>query len=226
MRRSICNDKTQSEYLRQIGVPSHKIQIARLGIDVAHHTHHPIPQSDTIQIVCPVRILPEKKIERIINAIARLSRKDKARIEVHIVGAVLNHIYADKLRIQAYGQPILFHTDIREMKPYIQRSHFIIYPYQYTSYIHRTAMEAMSIGRLVLWYGDTPSDPFLSTAGVTCVGNSDDLRDTIAQLIAQPEELRQKGSDGRNLMEKKCNWKHLWKGYSDIFQDLLSSRSI
>jgi glycosyltransferase involved in cell wall biosynthesis len=217
----LCNNKDQVSLLRTFGVASEKIQILRHGIDTNHYEYFPTSSYPKIQIVCPTRILPSKKIENIIDAIAGLQKKMKEKIELHIVGMVVNHVYADKLRIQAYGHSIFFHTDVTDMRPYIQQSHFIIYSHQPSSFVHRTATEAMAMGRCVLWYGDHPNTDIIIPQAYNCSGSVKNLRNKIIWMIENLEIVIEHGKMAREKTLCEFNYSKIWEEYKSIYKDIL-----
>ena len=218
-----CPNDVLSQRLLSNGIPRSSIQLTRFGIDTLFYQQKPLPTSDQIQIVCPVRIRPDKEIEHLINAIASLRKKEKERIQVHIVGRVEQAVYADKLRIQAYGHPIQFHTDVKDMRPFLQLAHLVVYLHQSKSHLHRTAMEAMSTGRPVLWAGNEPAHALMSQTGITCSGSSAAIQEKISWAISNPSTLSDLGTSSRQLIEENYDWTVLWKTHQQTLKELLSS---
>ncbi|MEL6341806.1 MAG: glycosyltransferase family 4 protein [Myxococcota bacterium] len=207
--------------LAAAGIPEARIRVVPNGVDIEAFTPPPRTDREIIQIAYPSRILPGKGQHLAIDAVARLPRMIKRRVNLTIVGAVIDPVYLDQLRVQAYNQPVRFSLDVPDMAPYYQDADIVLYPSLMREVFAFTAIEAMACGRPVVWF-DQPSVRE-AVAGLGVPVPREDvaaMRAAIIRLIENPEEREQIGRDGRRYAEGNLSWQKAWRQYENILQSI------
>lgn len=204
------------EELVRIGVPTERIEAIHNGVDIERFRPAEVAdrEPDRIELAYPGRILPGKGQHVAIDAVARLSAAEKARVHLRIVGAVADPIYYDQLRIQAYKQPVSFHPDVDDIAPFYQRADLVLFPTLMREGFGFTAVEAMACGRPCAWT-DQPAIRE-ATGGIGWPVPPDDataLRDVVRALIDDPTPFRRAGEDGRRFVEGRYAWPRVWESY-------------
>jgi len=206
-----------------VGVKDDRISVIHNGVDLVHFCPPDTPRKDeVIRFVYPSRILPGKGQHLAIDALARLPRLHKARAELHIVGAVTDQVYLDQIRVQAYNQPVHFHTDVPDIASYIQDSDVVVFPSVMAEGFGFTAVEAMACGRPVIW-SDQPAIRE-ATAGIGIPVPVEDvgrLREAMIALMDDEEARTELGAEGRAHVEKHCDWDLVWERYEAVLAEVM-----
>jgi len=109
------------------------------------------PAGDTLQLAVVGRIAPERGIHVAIDAVARLSPVEKARVHLRVVGRITDPVYAEQLRMQAHRQPVSFHPDVDHVGPFYRQAHLILYPTLVEEPVPFGALEGLAGGIPVVW---------------------------------------------------------------------------
>jgi glycosyltransferase involved in cell wall biosynthesis len=177
-----------------------------------------LPALPPVRFVYPGRILPGKGQHAAIDAIGRMRPDQKYRAHLTIVGAVADRIYADKLRVQAFHQPVTFATDVDDIVPYYQDADVVLFPTLMEEGFGFTAVEGMACGNPVVYY-DQPAIRE-ATGGIAIPVPPDDadaLRNAMLRLIANPEERARLGREGRAYVETR-SWDRVWERYEGVLE--------
>ena len=178
-------------------------------------------EDETLQICCPGRILYGKGQHVAIDAIGRLSRNDKNRVHLKVVGAVADGIYCDQLRIQTYGQPVSVETDVDDIAPFYRDADLVLFPTLMTEGFGFTAVEAMACGKPVIW----SEQPAIreATGGIGFPVPADDpdaIRELVKQYLADPAPFLEAGEAGRRFVEENYAWSDVWGRYDGVLRRL------
>ena len=223
LSRIITVSQASSEALQSAGVRQDWITVIHNGVDLQQFKPPDEPRGDPLlRFVYPSRILPGKGQHLAIDALARLPREHKRRAELHIVGAVVDSVYLDQLRVQAYGQPVHFHTDVLDIAPHIQAADVVLFPSVMAEGFGFTAVEAMACGRPVIWSDQPAIREATGGIGIPVpVEDVDALRQAMIDLM-DDQALRAKlGSDGRAYVEIHCDWDLVWERYEAVLAEVM-----
>ncbi|MFZ5477022.1 MAG: glycosyltransferase family 4 protein [Myxococcota bacterium] len=201
------------EALRPLGIDAVTIHN---GVDVARFVPREAPPSDVVRFAYPARILPGKGQHALLDAVGRMRPDQRRRVRVTIVGAVADRLYADRLRILAYEQPVDILEDVPDIVPFYQDADVIVFPSLMTEGFGFTAVEGMACGKPVIFY-DQPAVRE-ATGGLAVPVPRDDpgaLRDAMLKLAADPAERARLGRAGRAYVEAR-SWGKVWARYEEV----------
>ena len=210
--------------LMGIGVALHRIHVIHNGVDLKRF--HPIQaQAGPLVRLCyPSRILQGKGQHVAIDAVGRLNSVERKRVQLDIVGAVVDPLYLDQLRAQAFKLPVSFHTDVYDIAPHYQRADLVLFPTLMPEGFGFTAVEAMASGRPVVW----SEQPAIreATGGIgfpVAADNAEALRDQIRAYLRDPGPFEEAGRQGRSYVEAHYSWERCWEGYESVLNQVRSS---
>lgn len=215
-----------AQALRDIGVPQDRIRVVHHGLDVSHFKPRPelrvADPSDPpglVRIVHPARILPAKGQHHAIDAVARLRPSYKRRVRLTIVGAVVDPVYLDQIRVQAYGHPVEFALDVPDMAPYCQAADIALQPSVLEDGFASTAVEAMACGVPVVWFELPAIREAIGGRGLP-VPPEDvrALRAAIMELMDAPSAREDLGREGQRYVHSNLSWERVWEQYETVLQ--------
>jgi glycosyltransferase involved in cell wall biosynthesis len=216
----ITVSEASRQRLLQAGLRSDRITVIPNGVDLQRFFPVSRPPSEKIHFVYPSRILPGKAQHLAIDAIGRMRPDQKKNLRLTIVGALSDRIYGDKLRIQAFHQPVDFAFDVPEMAPYYQQADVVLFPSLMEEGFGYTAVEGMACGKPVIW-GDQPAVRE-ATGGIGIPVPQDDadaLKRAMLQLAEQSELRKQLGEKGREFVER-YRWDQVWGRYAKLLEGI------
>lgn len=224
----ITVSEASAERLREVGVPPDRLTVIGNGVAIDRFVPRPVADPGgtgsperPIRFVYPSRILPGKGQHVAIDALARLRPEQKRRAHLTIVGANADPIYADRLRIQAYNQPVTFAFDVPDITPYYQDADVVVFPTLMEEGFGFTAVEGMACARPVIWC-DQPAIRE-ATGGIGVPVPRDDgeaLRAAMVRLMDNPGEREALGVTGRAYVEAR-SWERVWERYEAVLQGLV-----
>lgn len=218
--------RATARQLVSVGVPEARIQVIHNGVDLARF--HPVSQSASsdgvVRFAYPARIIPGKGQHHAIDAIARLRRDYKQRVELVIAGAVGDRPYLDQIRVQAYGQPVRFALDLPELAPVYQQADVILFPTVMEEGFGFTAVEGMACGKPVIWFDQPAIREATGGLGLPVPREDiDALRAAMVRLIDAPEERLALGAEGRAFCVANRSWAAAWSNYERTLQRVADS---
>jgi glycosyltransferase involved in cell wall biosynthesis len=208
--------------LGEAGVPEGRLRVIPNGVDPARFRPDPSPEakdSDTFQVIHPGRILPGKGQHHAIDAVARLQRRHKRRVQLTVVGSVVDPVYLDQIRVQAYGQPVRFALDVPDMVPYYRSADVVLHPTEVEEASGFVAIEGMACGCPVIWFDHPTVRESTSGIGVPVPpGDAGALRDALAGLMDAPALRSQIAEQGRRYVMGNLTWGKTWSAYETSLQ--------
>jgi glycosyltransferase involved in cell wall biosynthesis len=217
--------------LVDLGLPTERLRVIPNGVDAdlfapnaaTHAAAH--AGDDRLHLVYASRFLPGKGQHLAIDAVARLPRADKERVRLTLVGAVVDRVYLDQLRVQAWGQPVDFAPDVPEMAPHYAAADVALFPTVMEEGFGYSAVEAMAAGLPVVW-SDQPAIRE-ATGGIGLPVPPGDvlaLRAAIQQLLADPAGRARLGAEGRRYVQQNRSWDAVWDRYERALAELIAGR--
>lgn len=210
--------------LVRAGMPEDRLHVVHNGVDLERFAPtgtERAPDDDMVHFAYPSRILQGKGQHLAIDAVARLPKLHKRRARLAVVGAVADPIFLDQLKIQAYQQPVDFHTDVPRIEPYYQDADVVLFPTLMTEGFGYTAIEAMACGKPVVW-SDQPAIRE-ATGGIGFPfdqGDVEAMRDHMKALMDDPELRARVGEQGRAFVEERYGWSRVWGRYEALLEGM------
>lgn len=210
--------------LAEIGVPPRRLHVIHNGVQVDRFVPREPPPSEVVRFAYPSRILPGKGQHVAIDAVGRLRPDQRRRVHLTLVGAAADPRYLDQLKVQAYGLPVTFATDVPDMVPYYQDADAIVFPTLMEEGFGFTAVEGMACGKPVVW-SDQPAIRE-ATGGIGLpvpMDDADALKRAMWTLVEDPALRRRLGEDGRRHVEGR-SWARVWERYEAVLQGIVRGR--
>ena len=210
-----------------LGLPAALLRVIPNGVDAARFAPDPARHAaahaadDRLHLLYPSRILPGKGQHLAIDAVARLPRADKERVRLTLAGAVVDRVYLDQLRVQAWGQPVDFALDLPDLAPFHQSADMVLFPSLMEEGFGFSAVEGMAAGLPVAWF-DQPAVRE-ATGGIglpVAMGDVLGLRAAIQQLLHDPPQRRAIGEEGRRYVLGNRGWDAVWARYERVLAEI------
>lgn len=205
-----------------LGIGRWRIRRLSVGVQVPGEPV-PLPASDgTLRIVHAGTIHPAKGQHVSIDAISRLPVSLKRRVHLTITGAVADPRYHAQLRIAAADQPITLRPEVADLRAELARAHLVLYPTALPEGFPDVAVEALAVGRAVVWPDAAPLREALGGAGIA-VAHADvpSVRDAIAAALTSLE-LGALGRAGHAVALQRHSWRALWPRWRALLVDTAS----
>jgi glycosyltransferase involved in cell wall biosynthesis len=209
------------ERLVQAGILEEKIEIIHNGVDLERFKPMLRPPDGMVHFAYPSRIVPGKGQHVAIDALGRLRPDQKKNLKLTLVGALVDQIYLDRLRLESFQQPVEIHTDVPDIAPYYQQADVIVFPTLMEEGFGFTAVEGMACVKPVIW-SDQPAIRE-ATGGIGIGIPMDDaaaLKEAMWRLMQNPEERKRLGEEGRAFVEKHYRWENVWAHYETVMAKL------
>ena len=208
--------------LTEAGLKPKNFHVIHNGVDLNQFSpFEPSRESDEVVFSYPSRILPGKGQHLAIDAVARLPRLHKRRARLTVVGAVVDPIFYDQLRVQAYEQPVDFATDVAEIASFYQKADVVLFPTLLEEGFGFTAVEAMACGKPVIYFDQSAVREATGGIGMGVPrGDVDAMRDAMKTLMDDPELRQRLGEEGRAYVEENYAWPVVWAKYERVLEAL------
>lgn len=202
--------------LVEIGVSPDRIHILPNGVDLARFGGPRRTPDGTVRFVHVSRILPGKGQHASIDALGRTRPDQRTNLHITIVGTVVDRIYADQLRVQAFKLPVDFHFDVADVAPYYAAADVALFPTLMEEGFGYSAVDAMAAGLPVIYY-DQPAVRE-ATGGLAIPVPRDDaaaLKDAMLRLVADPAQRERLSEAGRAFVQR-YRWEDVWRAYESV----------
>jgi glycosyltransferase involved in cell wall biosynthesis len=222
----VAPSRATRDALVGIGLDPARVHVIHNGVDLARFCPPDAAifakKSPIVQLSYPGRILPGKGQHVAIDAVARLSPAEKARVNLWIVGTVADPVYHEQLRVQARGQPVEFHTEVDDIAAYYRAADLVLFPTLMREGFGFTAIEGMACGRPVVWTDQPAIREATGGRGYPVPPNdAPAIRDVIRRFLDDPSEFRRTGAEGRAFVEGRYAWERVWDAYEAVLNGIL-----
>jgi len=216
----ITVSRASEERLVEVGIPRERIEVIHNGVDLEVFRPADTP-GEPVRFVYPSRILPGKGQHLAIDALARLPKRYKQRASLQIVGAVDDAVFLRQLEVQAWGQPVEFHTDVPEIAPFYREADVVLFPTLMDEGFGFTAVDGMACGKPVIWSDQPAVREATGALGVPVPrGDVEAMRDAMVRLMDEPQERLRLGAEGRAYVEQHYDWDAVWLRYERVLEGL------
>ena len=207
--------------LQSIRINPKKIHVVPNGVDTNIFKPGRLNDPKKIHFCYPSRIISGKGQHLAIDAFARLRPKLRKKARLTIVGAAPDPVYLDKLRIQAYGLPIEFKTNVPDIVPYYQQADIILFPTLMTEGFGFTAVEAMACQKPVIWSDQPAIREATNGIGYPIPqGDTEALAQAMTELATDFDRCRTLGEAGLAYVREHLQWTNVWTQYEIILRGL------
>jgi glycosyltransferase involved in cell wall biosynthesis len=210
LRHLVVPTNAARQELLSLGVSAWRIErigeVVELPAEVAP-LHRP---SGTLKLVHPGSVHPAKGQHHSVDAVQRLPRALRDRVELRLVGPVRDPRYASQLRTASAGLPVYF-EGAESLPERVRSADLVLYPTTLNEGFADAAVHAMAEGRPVV-YSDLPAlREVLGEAGLP-VPPSDvaALRHVIVSVFDGLLDTVAVGAAGRRWVEENYSWSALW----------------
>jgi len=223
----VAVSRATADRLVALGIPAERVTVVENGVDLRRfHPPEPASRRDgPLRFAVPSRILPGKGQHHAIDALGRLRRDHKERLELIIAGAVGDRAYLDQIRVQAYNQPVRFELDLPDLAPIYREADVILFPSTMEEGFGFTAVEGMASGRPVIWFDQPAVREATGGIGLPVPrGDVDGLRAAMLRLLDDGPLRVRLGLEGRRYCEERRSWSAAWARYEALLERLADSR--
>ncbi|MED5370010.1 MAG: glycosyltransferase family 4 protein [Myxococcota bacterium] len=223
LRAVITVSEASKQRLVEVGVPQERVQVIHNGVDLQRFQPPDSPSSSgPFRFAYPSRILPGKGQHLAIDAFARLPKALKQKAHLDIVGAAVDKVFLDQLKVQAHGLNVSFNVDVPKIAPFYQRADVVLFPTLMQEGFGFTAVEGMACGKPVIW----TEQPAIreATGGIGLSFASGDvaaMRDHMVRLMSEPELARELGDQGRRYVSAHYDWAQVWRSYERVLAEVI-----
>jgi galacturonosyltransferase len=183
------------------------------GVDTDRYPLQPYPEGGDGKTGEPVvfnyigRILHDKGVDDYIEAAKRI-KKNFPQTEFNLMGFIEPteiHYEKDLKELQEQGI-VIYRGSLKDVKPYISRSHCTIHPSTYGEGMSNVLLESASSGRFLITTNNPGCEETVEdgkTGYIYQGGNVDDLVHTIERFLVLPNNQRRAAGElGRKRMEE------------------------
>ena len=209
--------------LRRIGCSEERIRVIANGVDLdAFQPAARRTRRSRKILLCPGRIVAGKGQHLAIDAVRRLPASVKEKVQLQIVGSVVDTTYLHHLKMAADGEPVAFSTEVDAMEPYYQQADLVLFPTLMAEGFGYTAIEAMACARPVVWAEQPAIREATGGIGVPIVPTAEALINVIHEYVAHPKRFSHHGRKGRAFVEANYPWTRVWSRYEEVLRQCLS----
>lgn len=196
------------------------------GVNTERYPLQPYPEGDDGKTGAPVvfnyigRILHDKGVDDYIEAAKRI-KKNYPQTEFNMLGFIEpteSHYKKDLEELQEQNI-IIYRGSLKDIKPFVVRSHATIHPSTYGEGMSNVLLESASSGRFLITTNNPGCQETVEdgkTGFIYQGGNVDALVQTIERFLAMPNEQRkQAGMFGRERMVKSFSRGIVVKAYKE-----------
>ncbi len=222
----VSPSRATRDALVRIGVDPDRIEVIHNGVDTERF-RPPDPSEvrprDGIVVLCPGRILAGKGQHVAIDAVARLTTAEKARVRLVIAGTVSDPVYFAQLKVHARGQPVTFATDVDDLAAYYRDCDLVVFPTLMREGFGYAAVEGMASGRPVIWTDQAATREATGGIGYPVPpDNPSALREIIRRRLEDPAPFDHAGAEGRAFVVRWYGWDRVWAGYQRVLSRLVT----
>lgn len=202
------------------------------GVDTDRYPLQPYPEGGDGKTGEPVvfnyigRILHDKGVDDYIEAAKRI-KKNFPQTEFNLMGFIEPteiHYEKDLKELQEQGI-VIYRGSLKDVKPYISRSHCTIHPSTYGEGMSNVLQESASSGRFLITTNNPGCQETVEnekTGYIYQGGDVDALVSTIERFLALPNSQRKMaGEFGRKRMEEMFSRKIVIKAYQEEIKRII-----
>ncbi|MBR5126524.1 MAG: glycosyltransferase family 4 protein [Oscillospiraceae bacterium] len=172
------------------------------GVNLEHYAYTPYPEGKEVRFLFVGRVMQEKGIEELFDAMERL-RGEGYDCALDVLGGFEEH-YEDAIRRHEQAGWLRYHGYVTDVRPYIEQAHCFVLP-SYHEGMANTNLECAAMGRPLIT-SDIPGcreAVIDGKSGILCrAQNADSLYEAMKRFLhLSREEREQMGKAGRAHME-------------------------
>ena len=226
----IFQNKIDLQLLKKMGLRENYSLIKGSGVDHKDYSFAPEPESKKITILYTGRILRDKGVLDLIQAVKQLSPEIKKQVVLKLYGKIdlenPAHITKELLKAQLVKGLIEWKGFSNEIKTALTESHIYCLP-SYREGLPKSTIEAMAIGRPIITTtapgcDDTVQDGF--NGYKVKAGDSKELSKKIQELIEEKELRIQMGKNSRELFLKKFTLEKVVSQTFELYDKLIVNK--
>ncbi|HHO51141.1 MAG TPA: glycosyltransferase family 1 protein, partial [Deltaproteobacteria bacterium] len=124
--------------------------------------------------------------------------------------------YRSQLEIAAVDQPITLRPEVEALRGELARAHLVLYPTSLPEGFPDVAVEAMAVGRAVVWPDVAPLAEALGGSGIAVAGaDVDSVRGAIV-AAGSGLDLARLGREAHAVAQRRHSWQVLWPRWRSL----------
>ena len=204
-------NRGNAELFQKKGITPERQQtlLAGAGINLKHYAYVPYPENEAVHFLYLGRIMKEKGMDELFEAIRRLHAEYGNKVVLDLVGFFEDE-YKEEVEQLAEEGIVIFHGFQKEPKPFYEQSDCVVLP-SYHEGMSNVLLEAAATGRILVT-SDIPGCREAvddGKSGMLCqVKDADSLYKAMKKVLElTPEQRALAGKLGREKMEKEFDKK-------------------
>jgi glycosyltransferase involved in cell wall biosynthesis len=204
----------------EFGVPADKLRVAWPGVDTSSFRPEARNGDGPIRLLYAARITSGKGQHVAIEAVKGLHSSIRDRVHLDIVGPVVDPTYMESLERRAVDAPVTFHGDVSDLARWYRRADIVLFPTVMEEVFGYSAVDGMACGKPVVYSKLGALQEVTDGIGVEVPpGDVKRFGEAIRRLVKDPEECRELGRRGRELVVRRYSWDRAWSRYRAILED-------
>jgi len=218
--------------LLERGIGADHLHVAWPGVDTVQFQPDPSaealpksPEEGPVRLLYAARIIQGKGQHVAIEAVKGLPSRLRNRVELDLVGPVLDEDYYSSLRRRAVGAPVNFHAQAADLSPWYRRAHVVLFPTTRQEVFGYSAVDGMACGKPVIYSNCGALAEVTGGVGVAVApGDVGSLVKGLRSLLGDPERCAQLGEEGRKLVLERYSWDVAFSRYTELIERAYASR--
>lgn len=199
------NAGNAQEFIDRRIVPEQKITVLPgAGVNLDYYTYADYPEHEEIRFLYLGRIMKEKGVDELFQAVRRLHAEYGRRVQLDLVGFFEDE-YREKVEQLTADGIAVFHGFQSDPRPFYANADCVVLP-SYHEGMSNVLLEAAASGRCIVT-SDIPGCREAvddGTSGFLCrPGDADSLTEQLRRVLSLPREtLREMGVNGHNKIRE------------------------
>ncbi|MCP4872003.1 MAG: glycosyltransferase family 4 protein [Proteobacteria bacterium] len=203
------------------GAAPDRLRVASPGVDTAaFRPQERVSTDGPLRLLYAARIEPGKGQHVAIEAVKGLHPNVRDRVHLDLVGPVADTTYMDGLKRRAVDAPVSFHGDVSDLALRYRQADIVLFPTVMEEVFGYSAVDGMACGKPVVFSKIGAVREVTAGVGVEVPpGDVKRFGEAIRRLVKNPDECRELGRRGRELVVERYSWAAAWSRYRALLEE-------